>query len=111
MVGQNGGPRGTVWAGRFWNDPEALERVVDEGDGFALGRTDRPRASEEVEGGVEIDAALDMESEMEVEQGGWRKEQEFGTLFLESLFPGLIGSQLGGAAAGVFVVPIDLSFE
>ena len=43
--------------------------MVHDGDDFALRGADRPRASKEVERGVGIKAALEIESEMEVEQG------------------------------------------
>jgi len=48
---------------------------------------------------------------MKVEEGGRREEQQFRAFFGLSLFPGLVGGELGGATAGFIVVPGDLSFE
>ena len=58
------------------NDPEALARMMNDGDGFSGGGRDGPRAAQEVECVVSVKAALDIESQMEVQKrhGGHRPE-------------------------------------
>ena len=111
MVSQNGWPIGVFGVRRFRHNPEALVRMVNEGDDFTLGRANRPGAPQEIECEVMIETPLEIEGQMKVEQRSGRNGQEAGTFLLARLFPGLIRSELCGSAAGVFVMPVDLGFE
>jgi hypothetical protein len=72
MVGKDLRPDGVfgIWAMR--DNPEALVWVMDEGNDFALGVSDRPSTAKEVEGVVRVETALDVESQVEVQQRSWR---------------------------------------
>jgi len=87
VVCENGWPDGILGIGRFWHDPEALVGVVDESDDLTFGRCDRPRASEEVECRVVVEAALKMKVQVEIEQG-WSRHglslEHFGSWALPS---------------------------
>ena len=48
---------------------------------------------------------------MQVQQWGWGNGQHTGTLFGQGFLPGLVGSELGGTAAGFVIVPMDLGLE
>jgi len=111
VVCENGWPDGILGIGRFWHNPEALVGVVDESDDLTFGGCDRPRASEEVEGRVVVEAALKMKGQVEIEQGWSRHGPKLGAFLVVGFLPSLIGGESGSPATGVFVVPIDLGFE
>lgn len=60
---------------------------------------------------VGVEAALQMDRQVQVQQRGRRNGPEFGVALGVRFFPGLIGGELGGAAAGVLVVPRQLGLE
>ncbi len=75
----------------MWNDPEALAWVVNNGDRFSGGRADGPRSTQEVEGVIGIEPTLEVQGQMQIQQGyGWGGT-EVGAFFLESQIPGGIG--------------------
>ena len=96
---------------RLRDHPEALAGVVDDGDGFSGGGCDWPGAAEEVEGVIGVEAALDVEGQMEIEQGRGGHGPQLRPLFLQGQIPGRVGGQAGGAADLVLVVPGDLGLE
>ena len=53
------------------NDPEASGWVVDDGHGLSLGGADVPRAAQEIDGVVGVEAALKMNGQMKVQERGW----------------------------------------
>ena len=67
-MGQHVGPDGFSGIGWLRDDPEALFGMVDEGNGFAAHRRDRPVLAEEVQGEVGVEAALGGEGQVEVQQ-------------------------------------------
>ena len=93
------------------DDPEALAGMVDEGNGFAGGWGDGVRAAEEIEGGVGIETALEVEGQMEVEKRPGGDVAVVIAFFLEGEVPGSVGDQAGGAANMVLIVPGDLGLE
>lgn len=93
------------------DDPEAGVGMVDDGDGFALGGGDRVVAAEKVNGGVRADAALELEGEVEIEQGWIGRRGDADALLEQRFLPGLIGRHAGGAAAVGAVVVVDLLGE
>jgi len=66
MVGKDLRPARVAWVWRFRDDPEAAVGMVDDSDGFSFGGSNWPGAAQEVEGVVVIDAALEMNGEVEV---------------------------------------------
>src|SRR6266850_2358101 len=84
--------------------------MVNEGDGGALGWGNGPTASQEVYLVVGIDAAAQVERQMQVQQcRGWART--YGrALFGQGLVPGSIGAEARGAANGGVLVG-DLAIQ
>ena len=66
------------------DDPEALARMMNDGDGFSGGGRDGPRAAQEVESVVSVKAALNIESQMEVQERQGGNRSQVGAFFFES---------------------------
>ena len=66
VTGEDFGPT-VVW-GLWWmgQNPKVFLRMVDEGDGSFCGGGDGPGLTEEVDGVVGVDAALELQSQMQV---------------------------------------------
>lgn len=75
----------------MWDDPEALVGMMDNGDVFLGGWGDGPRASQEVEGKVGIEATLEVDGQMQIEQGDGRSGTGLRTFFLVGQVPRGIG--------------------
>ena len=73
------------------DDPEALTWVMDDRDVFLGGWGDGPRASQEVEGVVGIEAALEVDGQMQIQQRDGRSGTELRTFFLVGQVPSGIG--------------------
>ena len=74
------------------DDPEALVWMMDDGDIFLGGWGDGPRASQEVEGVVGIEATLEVDGQMQIEQrDGWS-----GTELRTFFFVGQVPSGIWG---------------
>lgn len=71
---------------------------MDEGDRKAFCWSDGPTAAQKVDLVVSIDAAAQMERQVEVQEGGWRARTDGGALFQQSLVPSRIGALTRGAA-------------
>jgi len=110
-VSQDIGPNRMVGIGGLGDDPEALVGMMDQGDDLGAGGGNGPVLAQEVQGVIGVEAPLEVEGQMEVEQGDWRHWAQAGTFFLEGLVPSLIGRQAGGAADVPLVVPSDLPLE
>lgn len=65
------------------DDPEVLAWVVNNGDGFSGGGGDGPRAAQEVEGVIGIEPALEVEGQMQIQQGDGWSGTEVGAFFFE----------------------------
>ena len=65
------------------NDPEALARMMNDDDGFSGGRRDGPRAAQEIECVVSVKAALDIESQMQVQERHGRHRPQVRAFFFE----------------------------
>lgn len=65
-----------------------------------MGGRDGPALAQKVNLAVGVDAALEMERQMEVQQGGRGTGTGGGALFGAGFFPSGIGTQTGGAANG-----------
>ena len=74
--------------------------MVNEGDGLAHGGGDGPAAAEEIDLVVGIDAALAVQCQMEIKQGGLGTRLEDGALFAQGFGAGVVGGQAGRAADG-----------
>lgn len=108
---QDGGPDGMLGVWGLRDDPEALLRMVNEGDRFLTQGGDGPVLAEEVQGAVSVEPALAIEGQMEVQER-WRGDgQQAGAFFGEGFGPGGVGRQAGGAADVVLVVPVQLVLE
>ena len=83
---------------------------MDEGDARAFGWGDLPAPSQKVDLVVGVDAAFQMERQMQIQQGGRRTGARRGALFGEGQFPGGIGAQTGSAAGGG-ILALNLSVE
>ena len=90
--------------------PELSERVMNQGDGGSCGGSDGPASTQKVDLLVGVDPAFQMESQMEVQQGDrWTGTRE-GALFCQSLLPGRVRAEAGGAANGG-VLALNLPVE
>lgn len=99
---------------RVWgsgNNPEAGLGMMHQGDGFSLCGGDRIGGAKEVDGEVGIEAPLEVEGEVQIEQGGIGRRLQAGAFLRQSLGPGGIGGQAGGAADMGGVVVVDLLSE
>lgn len=90
--------------------PELAPGMMDEGDGCAFGWGDVPATSQKVDWVVGVDAAFQMERQMQIQQGCRRTGTRGGALFSESSFRGGIGAEAGGAADGG-ILTLNLSVE
>ena len=70
--------------------PEVPERVMDESDGGSFGGSDVPALAEKVDLVVGVDPSFEVESQMEVQQGGWRTGTRGGALFHPGFFPSCV---------------------
>lgn len=85
--------------------------MMDDGDEFATGGADRPGTAQEVQSVIGVEAALDVEGQVQVQQRhGWSRAQ-LRTLFFEGQVPSGIGRQAGGAADELLVMPADLGLK
>jgi len=73
---------------------------MDEGDEGFFGGSDMPALAEKVDLVIGVDAALQMEGQMEVQQGGGRTGTRGGAFLPPGFFPRCIGAEPGGAADG-----------
>jgi hypothetical protein len=83
---------------------------MNEGDSGSLGWGNGPTTSQEVYLVVGIDAAAQVERQMQVQQCGWRARTNGGAPFDQGLVPGGIGAEAGGAANGGILVG-DLAIQ
>ena len=104
-------PDWVVGVRRMRDDPEALAGMVNDGDVFAGGGRDGPGAAEEIEGVIGIESALDIEGQVQVEEGHYGEWAVVIAFILAGEVPGGVGDQAGGAADMVVVVPSDLGLE
>jgi hypothetical protein len=77
--------------------------MVDEGDGVAGGGTDGPTATEEINLVVGIDASLQMQGQMEIQQAGVGTRMEYRALFFLSFGAGIVRGQVGRATEGAIL--------
>ena len=68
MVCQHNGPAWVLGIGRFWDDPKALVRVMNESDDFLFCGSHGPRTAREVEGVISADPPLEMNGQVEIQQ-------------------------------------------
>lgn len=108
---QDTGPDWIGGIGQVGDDPEALERVVDDGHELVGHGGDGPVFAKEVEGVVGIEAALEIEGQVEIEQGHGGRRAVVIAFFHEREVPGGVGGRAGRAADVVLVVPSDLGLE
>ena len=111
MTGQDSGPGGVVGGRWIGNDPEALVGMMDDGDVLLADRSDRVGLAVEFDGEVGIEAALEVNGQMEVQEWRHGGGAQAGAFFSQSAMPGVIGGEAGGAADIVLVVPLDLSLK
>ena len=92
------------WKWRLADGPELAERMMDQGDGGPFCWGDGPTAAQKVDLVVGIDAAAQMERQMQVQEGGWRAGTDGRALFCQSLVPSRVGAVARGAAHRVILV-------
>ena len=80
--------------------PELAQGMMDEGDAGPFGWGDVPAPAKKVDWVVRVDAAFQKQSQMQVQQRGRRTGTRGYALFRQSLLPGGIGAETGGAADG-----------
>lgn len=80
--------------------PKLAQRMMDQGDAGPFGWGDVPATAKKVDLVVGIDAALQMEGQMKVQQGGRRTGTGGGAFLDQRMVPGGIGAEAGGAADG-----------
>ena len=85
------------------DDPELAFWVVNQGHGMPGGGTDGPTASEEVNLVVGVDAASEVERQMEVQEAGVGTGLQDGALFFLGLGAGIVRGKTGGAAEGAIL--------
>lgn len=67
--------------------PEVPAGVMDERDGRSFGGGDVPALAQEIDLVVGVDPALQMERQMEIQEGGRRTGPGGGAFFLRGFFP------------------------
>src|ERR1043166_422617 len=97
--------------GRGRHYPELALGMIDEGHGVAQGGTDLPTAAEEVDLGVGVEAAAQVQSQMEVHQGWVGAGLEHAALFLVGFGAGLVWGEAGGAADGAVLGGAEAAFD
>lgn len=110
-MGQDIGPNRVLGIRRLWDDPKALIGVMDDGDGFIGDGSDRPSFAQEVQSVIGVKAALEVEGQMQVQQGNGGHGAEAITFFFKCQFPGGVWGQVGGATNMVLIMPVDLGLE
>ena len=88
---------GLGWLG---DDPELDFGMVDEGHGMPRGGSDRIAVTEEINLVVGVDASLDMQCQMEIQQAGIGARMQHMAMLLLSFSTGVVRGQVGGAADG-----------
>ena len=83
---------------------------MDQGDGGSFGGGDVPALAKKVDLVVGIDPAFEVESQMEVQQGGRRTGTRDRALFCHGFIPGGIGAEAGRATDGG-ILTLNLSVE
>jgi len=73
---------------------------MNQGDGGSFGGSDGPALTQKVDLMIGVDPAFQMESQMEVQQGGRWTGPRNGALVCQCLLPGRIRAEAGGAANG-----------
>lgn len=68
--GQDIWPNWVIGIRRIRNDPEALPWMVNDGDSFCRGGSNWPSVAQKVQGEIGIEAALSIESQVQIQQ--WR---------------------------------------
>lgn len=84
---------------------------MDDGDGFVSDGSDRPGFAQEVQGIIGVEAALEVEGQMQVQQGNWWHWVQMVAFFFEGQLPGGVWGQVGGATDVVLIMPVDLGLE
>jgi hypothetical protein len=110
-MGQNDGPDGVRGIRQVGDDPEALSGVVNDRNQLVGNGRHWPGLTEEIQGVVRVEATLEIEGQVEVQQRHGRHGAMVVAFFLEGPIPGGVGSQSGGATNVVLVVPGDLRLE
>ena len=111
MVGQDIGPDRVLRVWGMRDDPEALAGMVDHRNDLGPAGRDRPVLAEEVQGVIGVEAALEVERQVEIQQRDGGHGAQARALFLEGFVPSVVGGQPGGAADVLLVVPVDLGLE
>jgi hypothetical protein len=88
------------WFWRLSNGPEVTPGVMDNGNGGFFGGSNVPALAEKVDLVVGVDAAFQMEGQMEVQQGGWWTGTRGDAFVPSGFFPRSIGAEPCGAADG-----------
>ena len=86
--------------GGLGHDPELGLRMVNESDGVASRGTDGPAPTEEIHLLVGVDAASEVQRQMEIQQRGIRASTQDGALFFLGFGASVVRGQAGGAADG-----------
>jgi len=96
---------------RLGDDPEALFGMMDQGHVLVGHRGDGPVFAEEIQGVISVEAALEIQGQVQVEQRHGRHGAMVVAFLLEGELPRRVGRQLRSATDVVFVVPGDLGAE
>lgn len=85
---------------RLGYDPELALRMMNDGDGMASGSADGPASTQEINLLIGVDAASEVQGEMEIQQAGIRTRTQDGAFFFLRLGARVVRGQAGGAADG-----------
>jgi hypothetical protein len=110
-VGQDVGPDGFGWVGQLGDNPEALPGVMNNGDELIGHGSHGPVFTQEVQGKVGVEPALEVECQVQVEQRHCGHRSVVVAFFLQGQVPSRIGRQAGGTTGMVLVVPGDLRLQ
>ena len=91
------------WGGRLGHDPELALGMMDECDGMAASGGDGPTAAEKIDLVVGVDAAAEVDGQVEIQQAGVWTGTEDGALLFLGLGAGIIGGEPGRAADGAIL--------
>lgn len=89
--------------GGLGHDPELALGMVNEGDGVASRGTDGPAPTEEIHLMIGVDAASEVQRQMEIQQRGIRTSTQDGALFFLGFGASVVWGQAGGAADGAIL--------
>ena len=85
---------------RLRYDPELALRMMNDGHSMASGGADWPASAQEINLVIGVDAACEVQGQMEIQQTGIRTRAHDGAFFFLSLGASVVRGQASGATDG-----------